>query len=51
MRKDYQRMQEDLLPGKETREWIWEAIEEKAAKRKKPDMNTMSDITWQRHCC
>ena len=35
MRKDYQRMQEDLLPGKETREWIWEAIEEKAAKRKK----------------
>lgn len=35
MRKDYRGMQEDLLPGKETREWMWEAIEEKAAKRKK----------------
>lgn len=28
MRNDYQRMQEEILPGKETREWMWESIEQ-----------------------
>lgn len=33
MRRDYQKMQERILPGRETQEWMWEEIEKKAAEK------------------
>lgn len=35
MRRDYRRMQEELLPSMETQDWMWEEIQNKAAKRVK----------------
>ncbi len=35
MRKDYQKMQQEILPNKETQEWMWESIEKKALESQK----------------
>ena len=31
MKKDYRRMQQEIMPGRETQDWMWEEIEKKAA--------------------
>lgn len=31
MRQDYRKMQEEIMPGRETQDWMWEEIEKKAA--------------------
>lgn len=35
MRLDYRKMQEEILPSKETQDWMWEEIEKKAARGEK----------------
>ena len=35
MRRDYQKMQEEIMPRRETQEWMWEEIEKKAAAKTK----------------
>lgn len=35
MRRDYRKMQEELLPSRETQDWMWEEIENKAARGEK----------------
>ena len=35
MRLDYRKMQKEILPGKETQDWMWEEIERIAAKGEK----------------
>lgn len=30
MKRNFRKMQEEIMPGRETQEWIWEEIEKKA---------------------
>lgn len=38
MRWDYKKMQEEILPGKETQDWLWEEIEKKVVTKERKSL-------------